>query len=75
MKHIHYHLRMHECGTLFLFAIMFHYDCEVIVFNEVGIHPILPFGVVGPNIAEEKQEITNDIYHDLIGMLHKDGIC
>jgi hypothetical protein len=75
-KYVHYHLRLHEaCGTIFLFVIQFHYDCEVIVFDDVGIHPITMSGHVGPNVAEEQQEITNEIYHDLVGMLHKDGIC
>jgi len=74
-RFIHYHLRLHETGVLFLFVLEYHYDCEILVIDRVGIHPVLPDGVIGENVAMEEQEITNEIYHDVVGMLHQDGIC
>lgn len=57
------------------FVLQFHYDCEILVVDQVGIHPVLNDLTLGENIVVPDQEITNDIYHDVLSMLHKDGIC
>lgn len=74
-RHVHYHIRPHEDGVLLLFVLQFHYDCEILVVDKVGIHVICADFTIGPNIAADDQVITNEIYHDVIGMLHRDGIC
>ena len=75
-RHIHYHIRQDSfSGGIFLFVLQYHYDCEVIVVDKVGAHPLLINGLVGENILEEDQVITNEIYNDVIFMLHSDGIC
>lgn len=75
MRFIHYHIKPHESGLLLLFVICYHYDCEVIVIDNVGIHPILMNGTIAENIAVKDQEITDEIYNDVIDMLNVDGIC
>lgn len=76
MKRVHHHIRLDkQIGTILLFVIEFHYDCEVIVIDRVGIHPVRIDGIVGPNTAVEGQEITDEIYNDVISMLHQDGLC
>lgn len=56
-----------------LFIIQFHYDCEVIVVDQVGIHPVVG-DIVQANICVPDQEITDGIYNDVIEMLNTDGI-
>lgn len=77
MKRVHHHVRLDNTieACLLFFVIEFHYDCDIIVVDNVRIHPIGIDGIIGPNIAAENQEITDDIYNDVIGMLHQDGIC
>jgi hypothetical protein len=76
MKRVHHHIRLdQQIGTILLFVIEFHYDCEVIVIDRVGIHPVRIDGIVDLNIAVEDQEITDEIYNDVISMLHQDGLC
>ena len=73
MRHIHYHLREHEVGFM-MFVLEFHYDCEILVVDRVGIHPVLEDQTLGPNIVVPDHPITNEVYHDVLSMLHNDGI-
>ena len=76
MKHVHYHIRRPPMGPEvdYLFVIQYHYDGEVIVVSNVGIHPIDEQGVIRNNICSPEQVVNDDVYHDAIEMLRKDGL-
>jgi hypothetical protein len=74
MRYIHYHIKPLPDGTPYLFVIQYHYDCEVIVITEVGIHPIVN-GHAFQNICADDQVISDEIYNHAISMLNDDGIC
>lgn len=73
-RYIHYHIKVIEDGSSYLFVIQYYYDCEVIVITAVTIHPIVQ-GRIFQNICACDQVITDDIYNHAISMLNDDGIC
>lgn len=75
MRHIHRHLRVHDSGALILIQVYYHYDCDILVIDDIGVHPIKANGVVDINILEEKDKLDHDIYLDAVEILQADGIC